>query len=67
MNDSKLITIDDDSLDQVSGGTFGLLGALVAVPFKIVGGLLGGLFGGGYCAPQPPACPPPRPRPPKGC
>lgn len=62
MNDSKLITIDDDTLEQVSGGTFGLLGAIVAVPFKIVGGLLGGLFGG-YCAPQPPACPPPKHRP----
>ena len=67
MNDSKLITIDDESLEQVSGGTLGLILGLVAVPLKIVGGLLGGLLGGGYCAPQP-SCPPPPCKPVKrGC
>lgn len=68
MNDSKLITIDDESLEQVSGGTLGLLFCVVAAPLKIVGGLLSGLGGllGGACAPacEPaPSCRPPR----RGC
>jgi hypothetical protein len=68
MNDSKLISIDDDSLDQVAGGTFGLLGALLCAPVKLVGGLVSALLGG-ICAPAP-SCPPPPPpscRPRRGC
>ena len=67
MNDNNLVSIDDDSLEQVAGG-FGFLGALIIKPVAIVTGLVSALLGGGHnhCAP---ACPPPPPacRPRKGC
>ena len=66
MNDNNLVSIDDDSLEQVAGG-FGILGALILKPVALVTGVVSALLGG-YCAPTP-ACPPPPPscRPRKGC
>ena len=67
MNDNNLVSIDDDSLEQVAGG-FGFLGALIIKPIALVTGLVSALLGGhghGHndCAPPPP----PSCRPRKGC
>ena len=66
MNDNNLVSIDDDSLEQVAGG-FGILGALILKPVALVTGVVSALLGA-YCAPTA-ACPPPPPscRPRKGC
>jgi len=56
MNDNNLISIDDDSLEQVAG-SFGFLSALLCKPVAIVTGLFSALLGG--CAPAQQYCAPP--------
>jgi len=54
MNDNKLISIDDDALENVAGGCV-LLSCLIAKPVAIVTTLLSSLFS---CAPAKSACAP---------
>ena len=64
MNDQKLISIDDDSLENVAGG-FGLLSCLIVKPVAIVANLLSSLFCAPvkHCAPKYDDCAPKR----RGC